>query len=215
MSRFAPVFACCVLLLVPAGVAADIYRYVDSRGIEHYTNIQPRGTGWQRIYRSHQSARTHAHEPVVPRHSGTQRTSDPGRYNRYDDHLREAASLYKLPEPFLRAVARVESDFQPYAVSEDGAMGIMQLMPATARSMGVVDAFEPRQNVLGGARFLRTLANRFGGDLVLTLASYNAGPGAVEKHRGVPPYRETRRYVMRVLQHYYAYVDAERQHASK
>jgi soluble lytic murein transglycosylase-like protein len=84
-------------------------------------------------------------------------------------------------------------------------MGLMQLMPFTAERMGVTDPFDPRQNILGGARFLRILANQWKGDLVLTVASYNAGPGAVERYGGVPPYGETRRYVNRVLQHYYAY----------
>jgi soluble lytic murein transglycosylase-like protein len=84
-------------------------------------------------------------------------------------------------------------------------MGLMQLMPKTARSMGVSDPFDARQNILGGARYLRILANRFNGDLVLTVAAYNAGEGAVQKHRGIPPYKETQRYVRRVLKHYYAY----------
>jgi len=93
-------------------------------------------------------------------------------------------------------------------------MGLMQLMPQTARSMGVRDPFDPRQNILGGTRYLRVLANSFNGDLVLTVAAYNAGGGAVTRYRGVPPYAETRRYVQRVLRHYYAYragrVEAQR-----
>ena len=84
---------------------------------------------------------------------------------------------------------RVESDFYPEAVSHKGAMGLMQLMPATARAMGVLDPFDPRQNILGGARFLRVLANRFGGDLVLTIAAYNAGEGAVAEVRRHPALR--------------------------
>ena len=92
-------------------------------------------------------------------------------------------------------------------------MGLMQLMPGTATSMGVLDAFDPRQNVLGGARFLRVLANSFGGDLVRTIAAYNAGPGAVQRYNGIPPYAETRRYVQRVLTHYYEYREAELKNA--
>jgi soluble lytic murein transglycosylase-like protein len=84
------------------------------------------------------------------------------------------------------------------------------LMPGTAASMGVIDAFDPRQNVLGGTRYLRVLANRFNGDLVLTVAAYNAGEGAVQKYRGIPPYAETRRYVRKVLHHYYEFRSAER-----
>jgi len=104
---------------------------------------------------------------------------------------------------------RVESNFYPDALSHRGAMGLMQLMPGTASAMGVLDAFDPRQNVLGGTRFLRVLANSFGGDLVRTIAAYNAGPGAVQRYKGIPPYAETRRYVQRVLTHYYAYREAE------
>jgi soluble lytic murein transglycosylase-like protein len=113
--------------------------------------------------------------------------------------------LYVLPEEFIRAVMHVESNFYTEAVSNKGAMGLMQLMPGTAAAMGVLDPFDPRQNVLGGARYLRVLANRYHGDLVLTIAAYNAGEGAVDKYNGIPPYAETRRYVQRVLTHYYAY----------
>jgi soluble lytic murein transglycosylase-like protein len=133
------------------------------------------------------------------------RRPDPLRLSRYDEHIREAAQLYQLPEPFIRAIVQVESNFFPDAISEDGAMGLMQLMPETALHMGVLDAFDPRQNVLGGTRYLRVLANRFNGDLVLTVAAYNAGENAVDRYRGVPPYAETRRYVRNVLHHYYAF----------
>jgi soluble lytic murein transglycosylase-like protein len=135
----------------------------------------------------------------------SQRDRSPERYQRYEAHLAEAARLYQLPVAFLRAVMHVESDYDPNVVSVDGAMGLMQLMPFTAQKMGVLDPFDPRQNILGGARFLRILANQWNGDLVLTVASYNAGSGAVERYNGVPPYGETRRYVNRVLNHYYAF----------
>lgn len=117
----------------------------------------------------------------------------------------EAAALYGLPPALLRAVIRVESNYEPTARSSKGAMGLMQLMPATAASMGVNDAWDPRENILGGARYLRELIERWGGDLVRVAASYNAGPGAVEKYGGVPPYAETRGYVKRILKHYRAY----------
>jgi soluble lytic murein transglycosylase-like protein len=120
-------------------------------------------------------------------------------------HFREAAAKYQLPEPLLRAVAHTESSFDPSVVSGDGAMGLMQLMPFTAKQMGVADAFDPRQNILGGARYLRILSNRWHGDAVKVIASYNAGPGAVQKYGGVPPYAETQRYVRRVLGFYRQY----------
>ncbi len=130
---------------------------------------------------------------------------DPGRYSRYDGFIREAAQLYQLPEAFLRAVIKQESDFNPWSVSSSGALGLMQLLPSTAASMTVTDPFDPRQNVLGGARYLRTIANTFNGDLVLTIAAYNAGSGAVIRYGGVPPYEETQHYVRQVLRYYYEY----------
>ncbi|MFM2415280.1 MAG: hypothetical protein RL385_3 [Pseudomonadota bacterium] len=123
----------------------------------------------------------------------------------YDAHFADAAKAYELPVALLHAVAHTESAFNPEAVSGDGAMGLMQLMPFTAKKMGVSDAFDPRQNILGGARYLRILANRWKGDLVRTIASYNAGPGAVERYQGIPPYAETQRYVQRVLARFRQY----------
>jgi soluble lytic murein transglycosylase-like protein len=130
---------------------------------------------------------------------------DAGRYTRFDAHIREASQLYQLPEAFIRAVIKQESDFNPYSVSSAGASGLMQLMPQTAQSMSVRDVFEPRQNILGGVRFLRVLANMFNGDLVLTVAAYNAGPNAVIRHAGIPPYEQTQNYVRQVLRYYYLY----------
>ena len=188
---------------VPAGVTADIYHYTDRDGVIHYTNVQPAGGSWRKMHRSYDESED-LDSQRLPRPSG-ERRPDPGRVQRYDSHIKEAAQLYQLPEAFIRAIVLVESNFFPDVISEDGAIGLMQLMPATALNMGVLDAFDPRQNVLGGTRYLRVLANRFNGDLVLTVAAYNAGEFAVQKYRGVPPYAETRRYVRRVLHHYYAF----------
>lgn len=127
------------------------------------------------------------------------------RRARYAPIFAEAAALYRLPVAFLHAVAHVESSFDPTALSGDGAMGLMQLMPFTAREMGITDARDPRQNIFGGARFLRLLANQWRGNLVLTIAAYNAGSGAVRKYRGIPPFAETQRYVRRVLEYYWRY----------
>jgi soluble lytic murein transglycosylase-like protein len=193
------------MILAPArAYADDIYRFVDRDGVAHYTNVKPKGRGWKRIFRG---SRSRAPRPRIdPRRLAR----DPNADRRYDAYIREAALLYQLPEPVIRAVMKVESNFYPYVVSADGAMGLMQLMPATAANMGVRNPFDPRENILGGTRFLRILANSFNGDLVLTLAAYNAGPGAVVRYKGVPPYSETRRYVRNVLRYYYAYRLAER-----
>jgi soluble lytic murein transglycosylase-like protein len=109
--------------------------------------------------------------------------------------ITDAAKAHGVDPRLLVAVAHHESRFNPNAVSPVGACGIMQLMPATARYLGIKDIFDARQNVFAGARYLRTLLDTFHGDLDLTLAAYNAGPGAVQKYNGVPPYRETRNYV--------------------
>ncbi len=116
--------------------------------------------------------------------------------------ITEAGRTNGIDPRLIAAVARRESAFNPRAVSAVGAGGIMQLMPATARFLGINDLFDARQNVFGGARYLRTLLDAFHGDLDLTLAAYNAGPGAVQKYNGIPPYRETRQYVQLVRASY-------------
>jgi hypothetical protein len=119
------------------------------------------------------------------------------------DHLRPhfaaAADRYGLSESLLAAVAWTESRFRTDATSPAGALGVMQLMPGTARDVGVADRSDPSQNVMGGARYLRMMLDRFGNDLELALAGYNAGPGAVQRFGGIPPYRETRSYVRQVI----------------
>lgn len=116
----------------------------------------------------------------------------------YTPFIEEAARTHGVDPRLVAAVARRESAWNVNAVSRAGACGLMQLMPDTARYLGVTNVFDARENIFGGTRYLRTLLDTFGGDLDLTLAAYNAGPGAVEKYRGVPPYRETRAYVAAV-----------------
>lgn len=202
-TRCALILALSLLGLSGSRAQADVYEYVDANGVAHYTNVPPAGRGWHRLQVSQLQSEARRSRAVKTPPAQRDRSLD--RYSRYDAHLFEAARLYQLPVALLRAVLHVESDFDPNVVSVDGAMGLMQLMPFTAQKMGVINPFDPRQNILGGARFLRILANQWKGDLVLTVASYNAGAGAVERYRGVPPFGETRRYVNRVLERYYAY----------
>ncbi len=117
----------------------------------------------------------------------------------FDQIFEATAQRYGLDPALLKAVAHAESAFSPLAVSEAGAKGVMQLMDATARQLGVKDSFDPSQNIEGGARFLRQLLDRYSGNEMLALAAYNAGPGAVDKWGGLPPYRETLTYVPRVM----------------
>lgn len=117
-----------------------------------------------------------------------------------DPIVRDAAARYGVDADLIHAVIRAESDYDPRCRSHAGAMGLMQLMPGTAAGLGVADAWDPAQNVDGGTRYLRRQLDRFG-DLRLALAAYNAGPGAVSRYGGVPPYDETRTYVQRVLEY--------------
>ena len=113
-----------------------------------------------------------------------------------------------LDEDFVKAVINQESGFNPKATSHCGAMGLMQLMPATAQGLGVVDAYNPEQNIEGGTKYLKGLMDRFGNDKSLALAAYNAGPNAVKKYGGIPPYAETQNYVKKVLSKYDTYKGA-------
>jgi soluble lytic murein transglycosylase-like protein len=128
------------------------------------------------------------------------RVSVPAGYGAIID---EASRAHGVDARLIAAVVRQESSWNPRAVSPVGAQGLMQLMPATARYLGVNNAFDARENVMAGTRYLRTLLETFNGDVSLALAAYNAGPGAVARHRGIPPYRETRNYVAKITKAYY------------
>jgi soluble lytic murein transglycosylase-like protein len=118
----------------------------------------------------------------------------------YDDIIQEAAEKYDLDANLIHAVMQAESAFHPYAVSRAGAEGLMQLMPDLSDEMGVINAFDPRENIMGGVRYLKRLLTYHDGNIDLALASYNAGPGNVERYGGVPPFRETMNYVKTIKQ---------------
>jgi soluble lytic murein transglycosylase-like protein len=190
-------------LVVGYPAAADIYSYTDKDGTVHFTNIRPSGKGARQFKLYMKTPDIRKPRPgVVPVPS---RSTDPARYSRYDASIREAAQSFTIPEPFIRAIIRVESDYDPRVVSVAGAQGLMQLMPGTAKRMNVKNPFDPHDNIIGGTRYLRHLANMFGGDMVLTIAGYHAGEGAVTKYGGVPPYTMTRDYIRKVLKFYYHY----------
>jgi soluble lytic murein transglycosylase-like protein len=177
---------------------ADIYRYEDKDGVIHFSNVNKRG----KLYARDKGRRGASPAPGVSASTSLDPAKTP---DEYDAFIREAASLYQIPEALVRAVIRVESNFDPRAISHANAQGLMQLIPATAERMLVTDAFDARQNVLGGTRYLRVLANLFNGNLQLTIAAYNAGENAVIRYRGIPPYEETQAYVTRVLSFYNLY----------
>ena len=198
-SRKACLLVLCLVAVgycAPAG--ADIYKYTDPSGVIYFTNRPRPSKRWKRILKS-----SSKQAPGTSASSGRPRASLAVRYKRYAKHIVQAAALYHIPIPLVQAVITVESGYTPRAVSSAGARGMMQLMPSVARGMGVTDPFDPRQNIFGGTRLLRILANRFDGDLVLCLAAYHAGSGAVKKYGGIPPYQSTQQYVRAVLSHYY------------
>lgn len=124
---------------------------------------------------------------------------------KFSDAIAEAAEAHDLPPALIAAVIHAESNFNPRAVSSAGAKGLMQIDPPTQRHLRLKNVYDPRQNIHAGSRYLRELLNLFGGNLSMALAAYNAGPGAVARHDGIPPFRQTRAYVKKVLAYYRLY----------
>lgn len=124
---------------------------------------------------------------------------------KFSDEISLAAKTYDISPALIAAVIHAESNFYPRARSNAGAKGLMQIIPPTQRYLKLRNVFDPKQNIFAGSKYLRELLDRFGGNLIAAIAAYNAGPGAVEKHDGIPPYKETREYVKKVFLHYNHY----------
>jgi soluble lytic murein transglycosylase-like protein len=170
-----------------ATALADVYVHKDKQGVLTFTNV-PNHSGFRRVIR----------ESISPLRGQT--------YNsKFEDFIISASARHSIDADLIRAVIKTESDFNSNARSSKGAMGLMQLMPDTARQHNVLDAYNPLENIEGGARHLRLLLSRYRGNLELSLAAYNAGINAVERYGGIPPYAETRQYVRRVLHFYDGY----------
>lgn len=175
-------------------VKGAVYRVRRDDGVSEYTNIRPRGNGDKVALLFHYIATCRACEV----HSSIDWATIALKPGKYLAQISKAATDYGVDRSLLRALIHAESGFDPQALSHAGAQGLTQLMPATATSMGVSSVFDPDQNIRGGARYLAGLLKTFKGDVRLATAAYNAGPGAVKKYGGVPPYAETQVYVDRV-----------------
>ncbi len=185
-----------VLFAAGSARAERIYQYTDRTGVTVYSNIAP-GLPRRapRLESQGEVTRVSAPLELAPRKDTSA----------FDPFIEEACALYKIPSALARAVLAVESNFDPRAVSPKGALGLMQLMPETAEAMFVTDVYDPKQNISGGIRYLRVLANLFEGDMVRIVAAYNAGPEAVRRAGGIPEIAETREYVRRVIRLYFSY----------
>lgn len=213
-------WALAAALLAAGSAPAEVYRFVDDQGVVHLTDSP--------TSRSYAKYRPTIHGSGKGISIITRRSSILGlgrreiRYamsslrlpegrpepSSYDALIERAALRHGVPAALVKAVVKTESNFQRHAVSRAGAQGLMQLMPQTAAELGIQNPFSPEENLHGGTRYLRTMIDRFGGDWKHALAAYNAGPGAVDQYGGIPPYRETREYVERVL-HYYRRYDGD------
>lgn len=171
----------------------SIYSYIDAAGVRHFSDT-PTDDRYRYVERVYQDG------PVI---SPRPRTRVP-RERDYDRLIVQVAARYNVQPGLVKAVIAAESNFQPNAVSRVGAQGLMQLMPATAAALGVERPFGVVENMDGGVRYLREMLDRYG-DLARAIAAYNAGPTAVDRYRGIPPYRETQAYVKRVLEYYRGY----------
>ena len=182
-----------------------VYRVVRKDGSIEYTNVKPRHHRGHKVTQLFTYIDTCA---ACALHSSVNWATVPLNLDAYGKAVRLAAATYGVSPAFLRAIIHAESAFNPDALSSAGAQGLMQLMPSTAGDVGVSDAFDAAQNIKGGARYLAQLLKDFHGDRKLAAAAYNAGPQAVRKYNGVPPYAETRVYVKRVGTLYRRYAKA-------
>ena len=192
--RITGIFCVGLMLLVFTGIpsSAEIYRYRDENGVWHFSNI--RSDRRYKLYLGEASERR-------SRYTGK------ADLNGYDGIIRLASRLFQVDSCLIKAIIKVETDFDHRAVSRKGAKGLMQLMPGTAAEMDVKDPLDPKQNILGGTRYFSLLLKRFKHNRTLALAAYNAGPEEVESRQAIPPFPETRKFVENVMNYYREFSD--------
>ena len=197
-----------ILAVLPVSAGAALYTFVDQQGVTHYTNVPADGRARlkagapvQSIQQRHKKAshRRFNNHPVI---AGDQRKTST---NSLHGHINRAAAIYKVDASLIRAIIKAESNFNPRAISSQGAQGLMQLMPGTAKDLDVADPFDARQNIDGGTRYFRRMLDSYHGNIELSLAAYNAGPGRVKPFGKIPRIPETRAYVTKVMRYYDAY----------
>ena len=207
-SGFLPVITLIIFSLSGLTASAETFYHKTTGGVKHYTNIKPKGNDYTRIYSNWGRSK-----------SNTKGLLDYSKFEysaEYDHLIRLAASKYNLDPNLIKAMIKVESNFYYKAVSPKGAQGLMQLMPPTAMRMGVINAFDTRDNIMGGSKYFRFLLDLFDENKTLAVAGYNAGENAVIKYGyEIPPYRETQGYVKKVFEHYQHLMKRDSRHAVK
>lgn len=189
-------FLLCLILFAAISAQADVYMFRDEGGKTYFTNLPGQGRVKVHLPLKKEMKNIKGAKWMAKDFSADRQTVS------FEPVIASAGELFSVDPDLIRAVIKAESNFNPRAVSPKGALGLMQLMPGTAREMNVMDPFDPVENIHGGARYLRQLLEFLNGDLPLALAAYNAGPARVVWQNKIPPIRETRDYVQRVLNYY-------------
>lgn len=173
-----------VTAVVTPSIHADIYMYIDDDGVFNFTDT-PLSPEYKLFIKERKP-----------------KPKDNTPSDRYDNYISEASKVHGVSVPLLKAMMKVESDFNPMAVSRKGAMGLMQIMPQNYELLQIKDPFNPRESIMGGAKYISQLLNRFDGNMKLALAAYNAGPETVERSGDIPSIRETKNYVNKIMKYY-------------
>lgn len=176
-----------IVLTTGLPLNADIYMYKDSEGVIHFTNT-PASSDYKLYIRE---------KPA--------RSLDSYSAARYDKFITKASKKHGVDSLLLKAMIKVESDFNPQAISRAGAMGLMQIMPENFKALGIKNPFDPLENIMAGACYFKKMMNRYAGKLSLSLAAYNAGPTVVDRYKKIPPIKETQDYVEKVMKYYHLY----------